>query len=159
MSPFALLIFDRFMDIFNINFNIIRLSIFNHAILEVINNTTSLILGNGFGNFDFTFDNKSYLNTHNIFLDILHSNGILGLLIFIYLISYLFIKTLPSKYNNFYPDQNIIINKICILHFMVWTSCLVENTILGVEIGWIIGFLFSIPLFLKYEKNKNNNNY
>lgn len=159
ITPFIYLILDRFLDIFNLNYNIIRISIFNHALVEAFDNIKSIILGNGFSNFEFVYNNKIYLNTHNIFLDILHSNGILGLLIFTYIILYLFAKTFPSNQSNTSLDRQTILSKIFILHFIVWTSCLVENTILGVEVGWIIGFLFSIPLFLKYEKDKSDHNH
>ena len=161
LFPLTGIIFDRITDIGNLNFNIARISIYDFGIKEVFKSEESILFGYGLGNFEFIYsDSQIFKNTHNIYIDVLHGSGVVGLLIFLLIILLLVLNNLKNIFSITSSLETIAINKkILVLHVMVWASCFVENTILSVEVGWILGFLFSIPLFINYDKKTKNINY
>ena len=86
---------------------------------------------------NFYFALESNYNCHNQYLDILHSNGMVGLFVFLFLIGYLIVRSLK--------DKNWILFGL-VLVFLV--ACLTEN-ILGRNQGVVLVSLLISLMILK----------
>jgi O-antigen ligase len=92
----------------------------------------------------FYFALESNYNSHNQYLDILLSNGVLGLLFFLFFNSYVIFVS--------FVDENEVLIGIIVIFFV---ACTTEN-ILSRNQGVILVFLLISMLFLRENKLKND---
>jgi hypothetical protein len=146
-NPALLLIEDRFMDIFNPDYNIKRIVTFEYVAERIFSDPIHFLIGHGYGTFIFfnPIELEDYNNTHNMYLHLFYSGGILGFLsfygIYIFLISkiYFFYRGTIK-----YSVLNIISSGLLYLMLVVSIIGLVETNLVGVGSSIAIGLSLGI---------------
>ncbi|GEM_PF-3858298 len=149
----------RITDIGNINFNIKRFVVYEDVISKIISSDLRLLFGQGFGTYWFfhPLDFEYYDNPHNIYLNMLYCVGVIGFLFFLGGIATLLWSTIKF-YINAEPDSfpRKLIRAILLIHVSVWITGLVETNIAGLGQGWLLGFIFGVPLAIaKFQDMEN----
>lgn len=148
-SSFGRLIIERATDIFNYDFNEKRFITFENAIQQITSDGYHFLIGHGYGayRFDHPIDNMIYNNTHNIYLHLLFSGGIIGFISFCSIIFYLYLRinwTRNNIRNNSLIERSAHGNMF--LLFVIIISGLVETTLVGVGSGWSAGLCLGCGL-------------
>jgi O-antigen ligase len=157
ISPLWSLIELRIIDIGNSDINIHRILVYQDVFDKSIDNIFNFLFGWGFGSYQFyhPISSEMYDNPHNIFLYILYSSGLVGLMFFVLYIAYLLVVNIKILTRCRDPEISDLLRMIMIIQIVTWTVGMVETNILGIGAGWILGLIFGIPLainnFYKYE--------
>ena len=119
-----------------------RPSLYQLAISDI--DQKSILFGKGTGNYGYLYtgaDTKIY--PHNIIIELLYENGIIGLILFLGLFSYMFRKT---------PLTNYFINKSCLVIFVYYF--LFSAQVSGDISNNFALFIFLIFIFYEFEHEK-----
>ena len=109
---------------------------------DAVDNLVGLLFGNGSGNFSYVFDHKDIRSyPHNIFLEIVYEYGIIGLILFIIMVIFPFIKGLKLGK----PRHNYITKSLLVFWLYTLITSLVSSDISGNFL------LFGISILLNYH--------
>jgi len=149
LSDAGQLVFSRFLDVFNFDFNIKRMITFENVLLRIFTEMEYIILGHGYGKYEFfhPIDLDIYNNPHNIYLYVLFSGGILGFVSFFGLIVYLALAI--QKLKRRAKDSLHIYHLAWSIEFLFIAALLiglVETNIIGIGASWTLGLCFGCVL-------------
>lgn len=143
------LVVDRIFDIFNYGYNIKRLVTFENVLSRIFGDPVTFLVGHGYGTFEFfhPIDLETYNNTHNIYLHVLFSGGLVGFVCFFSLIAYLGLtaRSFARRAEN-YPQFKGLANGILLLWLLVLVVGLVETNLVGIGTGWTTGLCLGCAL-------------
>ena len=122
---------------------LLRLQIWNNYISEYLNG--NLLFGYGYGSSFFNAVSLKAANAHNQYVDILYEAGILGLLIFTYMIYTFFFKEIKTKKMQLFM--------FCLLVVSVTGEYILPNQSLE---SWSALLFFTLGLF---NENKRSNTH
>ncbi len=159
-TDFGYLILSRFIDVGNFDFNVKRFTVYEDVLSKIRTDSFSILIGNGYGTYSFyhPIDEALYDNTHNLYLHLLYSSGLVGLTAFTISAGYLAISSYKSwraslelsaavkEYSYGWP--------LVILHVCVWSIAFVETNIPGVGNGWLLGSVFGVSLVISRNCNR-----
>jgi O-antigen ligase len=143
------LVADRIADIFNPNFNIKRMVTYEYVIQRIFDAPEHLFLGHGYGTFTFyhPLDLEVYNNTHNMYLHVLFSGGVLGFVAFFgflaYNIRYAF------KFARITADRPLLASGaqgVLFLCLVILIGGLVETNLVGIGSGSTAGLCLGCAL-------------
>lgn len=148
ISPIWPLIEARIFDIGNSDLNINRFLVYGDVFEKSTNNLSNLLFGHGFGAYTFyhPIANEIYDNPHNIFLYILYSSGLFGLVLFLLYIAYLLKLNFNALTICHDLEMRSLLRMILVLQLATWAVGMVETNILGIGAGWILGLIFGVPI-------------
>jgi hypothetical protein len=153
------LVLQRFKDIGNTDLNIKRMLVYEDVVNKIQASPIKLFIGHGFGTYSFfhPLDQELYNNTHNFYLYLLYSAGLIGFMTFVMVIAYL--VTLNYRYQRkinkikIYSFESLLTNAMIILHICIGVDALVENNINSVGQGWLLGSIFGLTLVLNRKNS------
>jgi O-antigen ligase len=147
------IIYQRIMDIGSGDLNNRRLVVIDDALSKSFSNYLTTLIGNGYGSYLFynPYADEYFTNIHNIYIHILYSSGMFGMISFLLLLIYIISNMIYIKehivrfYNRkfFYLSNNLIIFYVSVL-----LIGLVETNITSVSTGWLVGIIFGIPVVI-----------
>ncbi len=143
------LVADRIADIFNSDFNIKRIITFNYVIQQIFDHPAHLFIGHGYGTFTFfhPLDLENYDNTHNIYLHVLFSGGLIGFAAFIGFMAYIVSEVLRFGRNTVnHPLLAEGARGIFFICLVVLVGGLVETNIIGIGSGSTAGLCIGCAL-------------
>lgn len=143
------LVADRIADIFNSDFNIKRIVTFEYVIQQIFDDPAHLFVGHGYGTFTFfhPLDLENYDNTHNIYLHVLFSGGLIGFAAFIGFMAYIVRDVLRFRRNTVnHPRLANGARGILFVCLVVLVGGLVETNIIGIGSGSTAGLCLGCAL-------------
>ena len=143
------LVADRIADIFNSDFNIKRIVTFEYVIQQIFDDPAHLFVGHGYGTFAFfhPLDLENYDNTHNIYLHVLFSGGLIGFAAFIGFMAYIVRDVLRFRRNTVnHPRLANGAQGILFVCLVVLVGGLVETNIIGIGSGSTAGLCLGCAL-------------
>jgi len=143
------LVADRVFDIFNPGYNIKRMVTFDYVVQQILADPLHFLIGHGYGTFAFfhPIDLEDYNNTHNMYLHILFSGGVLGFVAFFGMLTYIirdalkFARTTEKNARFASGAQGIVF--LCLV---VLVGGFVETNLVGVGSGTTVGLCLGCAL-------------
>ncbi|PIT74719.1 O-antigen ligase [Limnohabitans sp. JirII-31] len=149
------LILQRIMDIGDNDLNSRRFVVIDDVIQKSFSGFWVSMFGNGYGTYQFynPIADEVFTNTHNIYLHILYSGGVIGLGSFLATFIVLFVYAMKFRIAMLRQPISSELQRFSFASLILFFSVLlignVETNIASVGTGWLVGMIFGIPLVIR----------
>lgn len=143
------LVADRIFDIINPEYNIKRMVTFEYVAQRIFADPLHFFVGHGYGTFIFfhPIDLEDYNNTHNIYLHLLFSGGVLGFVTFFGMLTYIVRNAMRfARITANHPCFADCAQGIVFLCLVVLVGGLVETNLVGIGSGVTVGLCLGCAL-------------